>query len=131
MSSLETPITVEGTVLGTPAYMPPEQLAGDPVDARGDQFAFAVVAWECLYGRRPFEGATLGALEVGAYIGGGGGHQSRYLHPRRTAEATSRSSLVIDSGSSPPDGCSRPARNRPGRDPGDLGHARRSGCRES
>ncbi len=63
-TTLEAPITIEGTVLGTPAYMPPEQLAGDAVDARGDQFAFAVVAWECLFGRRPFDGATLGALSV-------------------------------------------------------------------
>ena len=63
-TSLDTPLTLEGTVLGTPAYMPPEQLAGDPVDARGDQFALAVVAWECLYGRRPFDGATLGALQL-------------------------------------------------------------------
>jgi tetratricopeptide (TPR) repeat protein len=52
----ETALTQAGTVLGTPAYMAPEQLGGDTVDARCDQFAFCVVAWECLYGKRPFAG---------------------------------------------------------------------------
>ncbi len=59
----ETPLTQTGALLGTPAYMAPEQLAGDIVDARSDQFAFCVVAWECLYGKRPFGGTTLAALE--------------------------------------------------------------------
>jgi hypothetical protein len=43
--------------------MAPEQLAGDSVDARCDQFAFCVVAWEALFGKRPFAGNTLAALE--------------------------------------------------------------------
>ena len=60
---LETVMTQTGMLMGTPAYMAPEQLAGDPVDARGDQFAFCVVAWECLFGKRPFTGITLAALE--------------------------------------------------------------------
>ena len=59
-----TALTVTGGIAGTPAYMAPEQLAGDPVDARCDQFAFCVVAWECLFGRRPFAGATLAALHL-------------------------------------------------------------------
>ncbi len=43
-----------GTISGTPAYLAPEQLTGSPVDARVDQFAWAVSAWELLYGERPF-----------------------------------------------------------------------------
>ncbi|HEX5064184.1 MAG TPA: serine/threonine-protein kinase, partial [Kofleriaceae bacterium] len=58
-----TSMTQTGAILGTPAYMSPEQLAGDPVDARCDQFAFCVVVWESLFGKRPFAGNTLAALE--------------------------------------------------------------------
>jgi outer membrane protein assembly factor BamB len=49
-------ITMVGAVVGTPAYMAPEQLAGDDVDARADQFAFCVSLWEALFGARPFRG---------------------------------------------------------------------------
>lgn len=49
-------------LVGTPAYMAPEQLEGRPADALSDQFAFCVSAFETLYGQRPFPGDTLGAL---------------------------------------------------------------------
>lgn len=49
-------MTQTGQLLGTPAYMAPEQFAGNPIDARTDIFAFAVVLYEALGGRRPFEG---------------------------------------------------------------------------
>ncbi|MFV8754955.1 protein kinase domain-containing protein [Nannocystaceae bacterium ST9] len=47
-------LTRDGEVIGTPGYMPPEQLRGDAIDARSDQFAFCVSAWELLTGGRPF-----------------------------------------------------------------------------
>lgn len=47
-------LTAKGAIAGTPAYIAPEQLTGDPIDARVDQFAFAVMAWELLTGTRPF-----------------------------------------------------------------------------
>jgi len=45
--------TGDGTLLGTPAYMAPEQWRGEPSDARADQFSFCVALHEALYGRRP------------------------------------------------------------------------------
>ena len=57
-----TTLTQTGELVGTPAYMAPEQFAGRPVDARTDQFAFAVALFEALYGARPFPGATLGEI---------------------------------------------------------------------
>src|SRR5262249_7631721 len=54
--------------LGTPAYLAPEQLTGAPIDARTDQFAWAVMAWELLTGDRPFPiapGARLDAIRAG------------------------------------------------------------------
>jgi len=49
-----TMMTAEGALVGTPAYMSPEQLRGDPVDARADQFAWGVVAYELFRGKHPF-----------------------------------------------------------------------------
>src|SRR5438270_377128 len=46
-------VTRPGTLLGSPAYMAPEQLRGDEVDARADVYAFCVALWEALYGKRP------------------------------------------------------------------------------
>jgi hypothetical protein len=55
-------LTQTGALLGTPAYMAPEQWRGREVDARSDQFAFCVALYEALYGRRPFTGDSLLAL---------------------------------------------------------------------
>lgn len=53
-SLLQGDITVAGAVPGTPAYMPPEQILGEALDARCDQYAFAIALWLAVYGERPF-----------------------------------------------------------------------------
>nr|MDQ3370084.1 serine/threonine protein kinase [Myxococcota bacterium] len=47
-------LTTTGALLGTPIYMSPQQLRGEVIDARADQFNFCVATWEALYGARPY-----------------------------------------------------------------------------
>ena len=51
--------TVAGFILGTAAYMSPEQASGRPVDKRADIWAFGVILWEMLTGRQMFKGETI------------------------------------------------------------------------
>jgi len=55
-------LTHAGTILGTPAYMSPEQFHRLPADPRSDQFSFCVALYEALYDQRPFRGGNLIAL---------------------------------------------------------------------
>ncbi|MEM7156906.1 MAG: serine/threonine-protein kinase [Myxococcota bacterium] len=58
----EDPIT--RGVLGTPGYMPPEQMIDGTADARSDQFSFCVALFEAVHGERPFEGDSVSALRT-------------------------------------------------------------------
>ena len=55
-------LTHTGQVLGTPAYMSPEQVAGKPMDRRSDQFSLAVVIYQLLTGEPPFTGDSIATL---------------------------------------------------------------------
>ena len=52
------PLTGSRDAVGTPGYMAPEQLSGDPTDARADAWSFCVALYEALYGKRPFPDAA-------------------------------------------------------------------------
>jgi hypothetical protein len=57
-------VTRTGIVVGTPEYMSPEQLAGEPVDGRSDQYSLAMVAFNMLTGELPFPAASTGTMVV-------------------------------------------------------------------
>ncbi|PCC72141.1 Serine/threonine protein kinase [Nannocystis exedens] len=68
-SALAVEVTQAGAVLGTPAYMAPEQFQGAEVGPAADVFAYCVTFWEALHGERPFAGATMVALVANVIAG--------------------------------------------------------------
>jgi len=66
ISALDASLTTTGMLLGTPAYMPPEQLGKQEADARSDQFSFCVSLFEAISGQRPYEGTSMsvGTMQV-------------------------------------------------------------------
>jgi tetratricopeptide (TPR) repeat protein len=52
-------LTVAGAMVGTPAYMAPEQMAGSEITPAVDTFAFCVALYEAIHGRRPYQGDTV------------------------------------------------------------------------
>jgi len=55
-------MTQAGMAVGTPHYMPPEQIQGQAVDAHADQYALAVIAFQMLTGQRPFQADSIQTL---------------------------------------------------------------------
>ena len=76
-----TGITATGSLLGTPAYMAPEQWDHGAVTPATDQYAFCVALWEALAGERPYRGPTLDELRSQAALGPAALDDSRI--PRR------------------------------------------------
>lgn len=62
IARLATQASGPDRVLGTPAYLAPELIRGEPQDQRSDQFSFGVVFYQMLTGVRPFDGRSVGAV---------------------------------------------------------------------
>ena len=72
----ETQLTEEGYIVGTVAYMSPEQLKGQPVDTRSDIFSLGVLLYECAAGTPPFTGGS--KIEISSKV--------LQVEPRRPSE---------------------------------------------
>ncbi len=62
LPTMAAPVTAQGTILGTFQYMAPEQIEGQEADARSDIFAFGVVIYEMVTGKKAFTGKTHASL---------------------------------------------------------------------
>jgi eukaryotic-like serine/threonine-protein kinase len=71
--------TIVGDLLGTPAYMAPEQLTGGPIDHRTDLFAAGVILFEMLTGVKPFRGKSI--TEIMSFMEKRGPEDIRALNP--------------------------------------------------
>jgi serine/threonine protein kinase/tetratricopeptide (TPR) repeat protein len=68
-AAFDTQLTRTGAMMGTPAYMAPEQFLGTATDARTDQFSFCVALYEALYSERPFAGNSMFQLTANVVQG--------------------------------------------------------------
>ncbi|MEX1368091.1 MAG: serine/threonine-protein kinase [Nannocystaceae bacterium] len=85
------PLTRTGVIMGTPAYMAPEQHLGQRADLRSDQFSYCVSLYEALYGFRPFPGENLPALRRNVLAG-------RLERPPRYTDIPPRIFRVLEQG---------------------------------
>ena len=97
-----TRLTDPGVIAGTPPYMAPEQLLGQPTSARTDQFAFGVLLYEMLTGRHPFGSGGLPttiAKTLAAYPDKPEIDRRAVEHHQPRARKESRRSVSVDEGS--------------------------------
>lgn len=90
-SASDLPLTRTGVIMGTPAYMAPEQHLGQRAEPRCDQFSYCVSLYEALYGFRPFAGQTMGALRRNVLAG-------RLEQPPRYTDIPPRIFRVLERG---------------------------------
>ena len=100
-------LTQAGISLGTPAYMAPEQAAGDAVDHRVDLYAWGVMAYELLASRHPFDGKTSAGQLIAAHIS----EKPAPLSSRRRDLPAALDALVMRSVEKDPDARPQSARD--------------------
>jgi non-specific serine/threonine protein kinase/serine/threonine-protein kinase len=88
-------LTETGIVLGTPVYLAPERLAGDPATPQSDIYAMGVLAYEMLTGERPFRGTLTGALGAAVTRAMAPRPDDRYASAQEFADALTHPQTAI------------------------------------